>query len=163
MVFSVGCFYSRMENLNLAPSFAPMNKNKLLSDINLLAVSTGLIYLWFGGLKFFSNLSPAEELATNTIDVITFGLLSPNVSIYLLAIWEVLVGVFLIFRLFPKQTAILGLVHIVCTFLPILFFYELCFAQPPLGFSLLGQYIFKNVLIFAAFVVIYRQAVQKKA
>ena len=135
-----------------------MNTKKLFTDINLIAISTGLIYLWFGVLKFLPNISPAEELATNTVEMITFGIIPPKVSIILLAIWEVVVGLFLIFNLFRKKTAILGLVHIIFTFSPLILFYDQSFSNPPLGFSLLGQYIFKNVLIVAAFIVIYRSA-----
>jgi len=144
------------------PLFKSMSKKNLFSDLNLLAVSTGLIYLWFGGLKFFSKMSPAEELATNTVEVITLGIIPPNISIILLAIWEVAVGIFLITNFYRKQTAVLALVHIFFTFFPLFLFYEQSFSNPPVGFSLLGQYIFKNVLIIAALIVIYRSAEQKK-
>jgi len=37
--------------------------NKILV---LLRVSLGIIFLWYGMLKFFPELSPAESLAVNT-------------------------------------------------------------------------------------------------
>ena len=40
-------------------------------SIQLLELSIGLIYLWFGILKFFPGGSPAEVLAANTMQVIT--------------------------------------------------------------------------------------------
>ena len=140
-----------------------MKREKILSDINLLAVSTGLIYLWFGALKFLPNLSPAEELATNTVDIISFGLIPPSKSIILLAIWEVVVGISLIISWRRKQAAVLGLIHIFFTFFPLVLFYQDSFTNPPLGFSLLGQYIFKNVLIAAALFIIYRRTKAVKA
>jgi hypothetical protein len=37
----------------------------------LLRVSSGIVFLWFGILKFFPSVSPAEELAIRTIDVLS--------------------------------------------------------------------------------------------
>ena len=33
----------------------------------LLRISLGIVFFWFGVLKLFPNVSPAEELATKTI------------------------------------------------------------------------------------------------
>lgn len=41
--------------------------------MNLLRISIGVIYVWFGALKFYPNLSPADQLAKDTIYLITFG------------------------------------------------------------------------------------------
>ena len=46
--------------------------------IVLLRISLGLVFFWFGFLKFFPGLSPAEGLATGTIEVMTFGLIPPK-------------------------------------------------------------------------------------
>ncbi len=40
----------------------------------LLRISIGIIFFWFGILKFFEGLSPAEDLAIRTINAITFNL-----------------------------------------------------------------------------------------
>ena len=37
----------------------------------LLRVTLGIVFVWFGILKFFPNVSPAQELATRTITVLT--------------------------------------------------------------------------------------------
>ncbi len=63
-------------------------KNQIKNN-NLLAVSIGLVYLLFGGLKFFSSLSPAEDLAIATINKITIGLLPGHISITLLGLGSV--------------------------------------------------------------------------
>jgi uncharacterized membrane protein YkgB len=120
------------------------------NNLKLLAISLGLVYLWFGALKFFPGLSPAEQLAADTISVMTFGLIPANVSILLLAIWEVTVGILFISGRYRKQTIWLMLVHMLCTFTPLLFFPEVSFNDPPYGFSLVGQYIFKNIVLIAA-------------
>jgi hypothetical protein len=47
----------------------------------LLRISLGIVFLWFGVLKFFPNVSPAQELATRTIGVLTGGLIPDSVSV----------------------------------------------------------------------------------
>ena len=41
--------------------------------VTLTRVSLGIVYLWFGALKFFPGTSPAETLATDTITRLTAG------------------------------------------------------------------------------------------
>ena len=51
----------------------------------LLRTSIGIVYIWFGALKFFHGYSPAEDLAIHTIDKLTFDLVPGTVTIVLLA------------------------------------------------------------------------------
>lgn len=134
-----------------------MKIKELISNNHILAITIGLVYLWFGGLKFFAHLSPAEDLAKNTIEVLTFGFIPTNVAIILLAIWETFIGAFLILNMFRKPVIILALVHMVLTFTPFIFFPNLSFNHSPLVFTLLGQYIFKNVIIIGALLTLYKQ------
>jgi hypothetical protein len=46
-------------------------------------------------------------------------------------------------------------VHMVCTFTPLLFFPSLSFKYAPYGFTLVGQYIMKNIIIVCAAMVIW--------
>ena len=64
--------------------------------ILLLRISVGLIFIWFGVLKFFPTLSPAETLASDTISLLTFGLISGETAMIILAAWETLIGLGLI-------------------------------------------------------------------
>ena len=61
--------------------------------ITLLRVSVGVVFLWFGFLKFFPGLSPAEDLATRTMHVLSLGLVPPPEALIILAAWECAVGV----------------------------------------------------------------------
>lgn len=130
-------------------------KNKVPSS-RILALSIGAVYLWFGVLKFFSGTSPAEDLAKNTIEVITFHLIPSEVSIILLAIWETLVGVLLITNFYNRTIILLALVHLLFTFSPLFIFPDLVFIDAPFQFTLLGQYIFKNVILIAALITLYK-------
>ena len=121
----------------------------------LLAISIGLVYLWFGALKFFPGLSPADALAKDTIHHLTFGLIPSYISILILAVWEVAVGLCLIFNFQLKTTVVLVLTHIILTFTPLFFFPDLSFQEAPFTLTLVGQYIMKNIIIFCALLMIY--------
>lgn len=129
----------------------------------LIAISVGLVYFWFGALKFVPNLSPAEDLAKNTIHKLSFGFIPDEFAITLLAIWEVGLGLLLVFGLFRRQAVILALAHIVLTFTPLFFFPSDVFGEETLSLTLVGQYIMKNIIIIAALISIYeRKTVSKK-
>ena len=129
----------------------------LNSSTILMSRSIGVVYLWFGFLKFFSGISPAEELAINTIDQLVFGLISPDVTIILLAIWEVAVGLMLIFGLLWSLALRASLIHMIFTFTPLIFFPDIAFGQNPLTLTLLGQYILKNLVIISVLVHLIRE------
>jgi len=118
-------------------------------------MSIGVIYIWFGLLKFFHGYSPAETLAINTIDRLTFHLIPGPVSIILLATWECAVGIFLVTGRWVRTALVLMFVHMVCTFTPLIFFPNDSFKYPPYGFTLVGQYIMKNLVLVCAALVIW--------
>jgi uncharacterized membrane protein YkgB len=124
----------------------------------VLSISIGLVYLWFGMLKFFPEGSPAEGLAIKTINFISFELISPRLGMILLALWETLVGVLLILFINKKPVLTVALVHQVFTFVPLIFFVDDCFVNAPYGFTLLGQYIFKNIIIVSALLVLLQRS-----
>ena len=140
-----------------------MNLKKQLTDNHILAISIGLVYIWFGGLKFFPAFSPAEALAKNTIDALTFGLIPADISIFLLALWETIIGILLILNIYRRPIIILALVHMAFTFTPLFLFPEESFSNSPLVFTLLGQYIFKNVIIIGALLTLYKWPQVKSA
>lgn len=121
-----------------------------------MSVTIGIVYLWFGMLKFFPGLSPAEGLAQETIRLLTFDILAPSWSIALLAIWETGLGLLLISGLFKRLAIPLALIHIALTFTPMLFFPEQVFAISPFSLTLLGQYITKNIIIAGGLVLIWK-------
>ncbi len=62
----------------------------------LMRIGLGIVFFWFGMLKFFPGVSPAQDLAIRTIDRLTFGLIPANLSLVLLAVWECVIGLGLI-------------------------------------------------------------------
>jgi uncharacterized membrane protein YphA (DoxX/SURF4 family) len=126
-------------------------------SLSLLRISIGIIYIWFGALKFFHGYSPAEDLAINTINKLSFGLIPVPVNIILLAIWEVAVGLALVAGRWVRTALVLLFVHMVCTFTPLLFFPGVSFKYAPYGFTLVGQYIMKNIIIVCAGAVLWQK------
>jgi uncharacterized membrane protein YkgB len=116
----------------------------------VLRISIGIIFLWFGALKFFPDLSPAEDLAEATISTITFGLLSSSQINTGLAIWEVLIGLGLLFGKFMRLTLLLLFLQLPGTFLPVFLFPDQVFESVPFVPTLEGQYIFKNLVLIGA-------------
>ena len=120
----------------------------------LLRVSLGVVFLWFGILKFFPGLSPAQELAIQTIDTLTMGRLSPGVSIIILASWESLIGVGLILGLFMRVTLLLLFVQMLGAITPLFLYPSQVFTHIPYAPTLEGQYIIKNIVLISAGIVI---------
>ena len=130
--------------------------------LRFLRFSLGLVFFWFGVLKYFPGFSPAENLATRTIDVLTLGTIPPAVSIHLLATWECAVGIALGCGAFLRWTLCLLFLHMACTFMPILFFPQEVFTHFPYALTLEGQYIIKNIVLIGAGMMLWPTAQTSK-
>ena len=122
--------------------------------IGLLRISLGIVFFWFGFLKFFPHLSPAQELAGRTIETLTGGIVKPSQSLLLLAIWESLIGLGLITGRFMRITLLLLFVQMLGTITPLFLFPKESFAEFPIAPTLEGQYIIKNLVLISAGIVI---------
>ena len=122
--------------------------------ILLLRISLGIVFFWFGVLKFFPGLSPAQDLATRTISLLTFGMVAPKVSLIVLATWECLIGLGLVFGVFMRATLLLLFVQMLGTITPVFFFPHEVFTRIPYAPTLEGQYIIKNVVLISAGLVL---------
>ncbi len=122
--------------------------------VPMLRVSLGIVFFWFGFLKFFPGLSPAEDLVTSTIELLTFGLIGPEVSIYIVAVWECLIGLGLIFGKFMRITLLLLFMQMIGTLAPIVLFPDAVFVRFPFVPTLEGQYIIKNAVLISAGIVL---------
>lgn len=120
----------------------------------LLRISLGLVFFWFGVLKFFPDLSPAVDLATKTIDKLTLGRVDSNIAIPLLAAWECLIGLGLLFGVFMRTTLLLLILQMAGTLLPLIFFPGEVFSRIPFAPTLEGQYIIKNAVLISAGIVL---------
>jgi uncharacterized membrane protein YkgB len=123
---------------------------KLLDAIGLpfLRVGIGLIFIWFGALKPL-GISPAEDLLAATVYWWT-----PEIVVPAIGYWEVLIGVTFLIPALTRVAIFLLAFQMPGTFLPLILLPEVCWDVFPLGLTLEGQYIVKNLIIIGAALVI---------
>jgi len=138
----------------LAPTFEGIDR--AITDflarhaLTSLRVALGLVFLWFGALKFVPGLSPADGLATRTISMLSWDIVPATVSLPLLATWETLIGVGLLSGRFLRATILLLVLQMLGTVAPLVLLPGETWRAFPYALTLEGQYIVKNVVLVAA-------------
>lgn len=122
-------------------------------SIPALRVALGAVFVVFGALKLIPGVSPVEALVSATWEKLTFGMVSGQAALIATAVIEVLAGALLIAG---GAFARIGLVVLALAFVGILSPIVLLPAEVfgPVGPTLTGQYIFKNVVLIAAALVV---------
>jgi uncharacterized membrane protein YphA (DoxX/SURF4 family) len=123
-------------------------------SITLLRIGLGLVFFWFGVLKFFPGASPAQELALNTTEVLTFGMVPAGVNLVVLATLECAIGLGLVTGKFLRLTLVLLVFQMLGAWSPLFLFPGEAFTQFPYAPTLEGQYIIKNIVLIGAALVI---------
>jgi len=122
-------------------------------SLDVLRFALGVIFIWFGALKFFPGLSPAEELVRNTIYFF-----DPDFVLPVLATWEVLIGIGFLSGFFTNRlqrvTILLLFMQMVGAALPLVLLPEVCWTNFPFVLTLEGQYIVKNLVIIGSALVL---------
>ncbi len=117
--------------------------------IPFLRIALGIIFLWFGALKIF-GVSPVAELVAKT-----YYFLPTKDFLFILGIWEVSIGLGLIFKIALRVTLALLWLQMAGTLMSF-------FLMPTLFFNngnilLLtaeGEFVVKNLVLIAAGLVI---------
>lgn len=117
--------------------------------LKFLRIGLGIIFFWFGILKFYPGLSPAEDLVRKTIYFI-----DPDLFLPILAAWETVIGIGLIWGKYMRITLLLLFLQMPGTALPIFILPEVVWTQFPYGLTLEGQYIIKNLVLIGAGLVL---------
>ena len=120
----------------------------------LLRISLGLVFLWFGVLKFFPGLSPAQDLAGRTVERLTLGIVQPVVALTVLAAWECVIGLGLITGIWMRATLLLLMIQMLGTLTPVFLFPGEVFLRTPYAPTLEGPYIIKNFVLISGAVVL---------
>ena len=115
----------------------------------ILRLGLGIVFFWFGALKLVPGLSPAEELVRNTTYFV-----DPDLFLPVLAIWEMVIGLGLIFGRFMRITLLLLFLQMTGTALPLVILPEAVWTAFPYGLTLEGQYIIKNLVLIGAALVL---------
>lgn len=117
--------------------------------ITTLRVALGVVFIWFGALKFVPGLSPAEGLVRATVPFIPGELFLP-----FLGLWEVVIGIGFLTGRALRLTILLLFLQMPGTLAPVVLLPERVFTHFPFGLTLEGQYIVKNLVLIAGALVI---------
>ena len=117
--------------------------------IRLLRISLGLVFMWFGLLKVIGR-SPVYDLVAKTVYWV-----EPSVFVPLLGVWEVVIGLGLLFRLALRVTLLLFWLQLAGTFLTLILRPDIAFQRGhPLLLTTEGEFVIKNLVLISAGLVI---------
>ena len=119
------------------------------NGIAILRIGLGIIFVWFGMLKFFPGVSPAEELVKNTVYFV-----NPDLFLPILALWETVIGLGLISGKFMRVILLLLFLQMPGTALPLVLLPNVVWSSFPFALTLEGQYIIKNLVLIGAGLVL---------
>ena len=117
-------------------------------SIPVLRVAVSVVFIWFGALKVF-DVSPAADLVSRTVYFFP-----PEVFVPILGVWEVVIGICLLYRPLIRLGIFLLFLQLPGTFLPVILLPEVVFQTFPHALTVEGQYIAKNLVIIGAALVI---------
>lgn len=116
----------------------------------LVECGLAAVYFWFGFLKLFPGVSPAEELVGRTVSLVTFHSVAPRTGVFALGLVEVTLAGLL--WLYTGNRWVLGVIfaHLCATFAPFLLFPSLTFGRVPGTLSPIGQAVVTNLVLLGA-------------
>lgn len=117
-------------------------------SVPTLRVALGIVFVWFGALKVF-GVSPAADLVAATVYVVP-----PELFVPVLGVWEVAIGLCLLYRPLVRLGILLLFLQMPGTFLPLVLLPEVTFVAIPYALTVEGQYIVKNLVIIGAALVV---------
>jgi uncharacterized membrane protein YkgB len=122
-------------------------------SITVTRIALGVIFFWFGLLKFLPGPMVTAELAGRTVNILTLGVVPAHVAIHVLAVWECAIGVGLLMRRCLRTTIALLALQMSGSFMPLVLFPAASWTHSYVP-TLQGQYIIKNIVLIAAGVLL---------
>jgi hypothetical protein len=119
-------------------------------SISALRITVGAVFLGFGVLKFFPDVSPAQDLSIKTIELLTFGLIPWHVGIVAIAALECFIGICLLANRWMRVAVWLLAVEFVGILAPLVLLTGRLFSGPHHAPTLEGQYVLKDIILVAA-------------
>ena len=117
---------------------------KARHGMDILRVSLGIVFIWFGVLKPFQGNSAAEVLAGRTIFKLTFGYVKPAYSMPFLDCWECNIGLGLTVKKWLSFILVLLHFQMIGTLLPLCGFPNEAFTTSIFAPRMIGQYIIQE-------------------
>ena len=117
--------------------------------IDLLRVTLAVVFIWFGLLKVIGR-SPVADLVARTVYWV-----SPKLFVPFLGVWEMLVGLGLLFAVALRLTLLLFWLQMAGTFLVLVLHPEIAFqGGNPFLLTTEGEFIIKNLVLIAGGIVV---------
>ena len=127
-------------------------------SVDILRISLGVVFLAFGAVKFVPDASPAQALVERTLDTLSLGLVSGEAALLMTAVAECFIGITLVTgKLLRAGLAVLG-ASLVGIMSPLVLFFTDMF--PSDGPTLEAQYVFKDIVLVAAGLVVAVRALR---
>jgi len=141
--------------------FRPINRldaviMQWLADhsLQLMRISLGFVFLVFGFLKFFPDVSPAEDIAVRTTEAMTLGIIEGDVARIFVAAMETTIGLSLLTGRYLRAGIALLSVAMVGVLSPLVLFTGDLFSGDYNAPTLAGQYVLKDVVLLTSGLVV---------
>ncbi|MEU1123280.1 DoxX family protein [Streptomyces sp. NPDC005899] len=115
----------------------------------VLRLCIGLIFCWFGALKFFPGASAAEDFAISAMTELTRGLIPAPVCLLLLAVLETSIGLALLTGFLLRWALAAFFLHMAGVLLSLLVLPDASWHTAAVP-TFEGQYVIKNIALVAA-------------
>ncbi|MFF3974981.1 DoxX family membrane protein [Streptomyces rubiginosohelvolus] len=115
----------------------------------VLRICVGLVFAWFGVLKFIPGASAAEGFATGAMTEMTMGLIPAPACLLLLAVLETGIGLALLTGFLIRWALAAFFLHMAGVFLSLLVLPDAAWNTAGVP-TLEGQYVIKNIVLVAA-------------
>lgn len=123
-------------------------------SVAALRITLGLVFLGFGVLKYFPDVSPAQSLVEATMKKLTLGLLTGQPAMILVATLECVIGLSLLSRLGLRGVIYLLGLELLGILSPVVLLPHRVFGGPHGAPTLEGQYVLKDIVLVAAAMVV---------
>ena len=123
-------------------------------SVPVLRVCMGIVIFGFGVLKYFPGVSPAQGVVLAVNRILTFGLMPDQVTLPLFATVEAVIGLSLITGWGLRVIMYPLAVWVVAILSPLVLLTAQLFSGPDHAPTLLGQYVFKDIILLAAVLVV---------
>ena len=123
-----------------------------------LRIALGVVFLWFGALKVF-GVSPITPMLKAT-----YAFMAVPVFTAMLGVWEIMIGVGLVFKLALRHALFLMCLHLTGTLTAALLAPSYFFVHGnPLVLTVNGEFVAKNlVFLMAGFVIACNECLHRK-
>ena len=143
------------------PRFRPINRLDAKvtqwltrNSVSLVRMSLGFVFLAFGLLKFFPDVSPAEAIAIRTTDALTLGIVDGDLARLFVAAMETAIGLSLLTgRYLRAGIALLG-IAMVGVLSPLVLFPGDLFSREYNAPTLEGQYVVKDIVLLTSGLIV---------